>query len=351
MTSGVPGEGPDVATPRSARSGSTIRRLKTIPAVVVLFGAVTATGPILVPVALLVDIARRVRRSGPWMTIRMVAFLWVYLSAQVGGLGWMFASWLASGFGLRRRRLERATYRVQRLWAGYLFSALRTIFGLQLDVSGAEAISPGPAIFMSRHASLIDTLLPSVLITSSHGIRLRYVLKKELLIDPALDVAGNRVPNYFVDRTAQHIAGELRGIASLADGLGADEGVFIYPEGTRFRADRQIRAIDRLAGSPQLHALAKALRHVHPPRPGGALALLDAGVAVVFCAHAGLDGFASVADVWSGSLVGKAVTVKFWRVPASEIPQDRNERATWLFRQWQRVDAEVGAMLADSANG
>jgi 1-acyl-sn-glycerol-3-phosphate acyltransferase len=316
-----------------------------------LFVVVTATGPVLVPVALLVDAVRRIGRRGPWMTIRMVAFLWVYLSAQVGGLVWMFASWLASGFGIRRKRLERATYHVQRLWAGYLFSAVRTIFGLRLDVTGDEAISPGPAVFMSRHASLIDTLLPSVLITSGHGIRLRYVLKKELLIDPALDVAGNRVPNYFVDRAAQDIAGELRGIASLADGLGADEGVFIYPEGTRFRAERQERAIDRLVDSPQLHTLAKALRHVHPPRPGGSLALLDARVAVVFCAHAGLDGFASVADVWNGSLVGKTVTVKFWRVPASEIPRDRDERAAWLFGQWQRVDAEVGTMLAGSANG
>ena len=60
------------------------------------------------------------------------------------------------------------------------------------------------------------------------GVRLRYVLKKELLFDPCLDIVGNRLPNYFVDRGGQDSERARRGVAELVRDLGPDEGALIY---------------------------------------------------------------------------------------------------------------------------
>jgi hypothetical protein len=59
-------------------------------------------------------------------------------------------------------------------------------------------------------------------------------------------------------------------------------------------------------------------------RRGGALALISAAPAcdVLFVGHAGLEGFASVADVWSGALVGRTIRLKFWRERAASIPRE-----------------------------
>ena len=120
-----------------------------------------------------------------------------------------------------------------------------------------------------------------------------------------------------------------------------------YPEGTRHTAEKAKQALKRLAkGDAALYEKAKRLRHVLPPRLGGPMALLGAGFDAVFCAHTGLDGFAHVKDMWNGKLVGNTVNVKFWRVPKSEIPEDRQARALWLFDQWQLVDDWVAAVRA-----
>lgn len=59
-------------------------------------------------------------------------------------------------------------------------------------------------------------------------------MKQELLWDPCLDIVGNRLPNYFVDRAAKDTARELAHIASLARELAPGQRVVMYPEGTRF---------------------------------------------------------------------------------------------------------------------
>ena len=123
--------------------------------------------------------------------------------------------------------------------------AVRVLFRLRLEVTGDDAVAPGPVIVLIRHASIVDNLLPANLITRPHRIRLRYVLKRELLADPCLDVAGRRLPNYFVRRGTGE-AQEVERVRALAHGLGADEGVLIYPEGTRFTPERRARAIARI---------------------------------------------------------------------------------------------------------
>jgi 1-acyl-sn-glycerol-3-phosphate acyltransferase len=85
-------------------------------------------------------------------------------------------------------------------------------------------------IVLMRHASLADSLLPAVLL-GTRGLRLRYVLKRELLWDPCLDVVGQRLPNAFIRRGSGESDAEIDAIRALGRDLGDDEGVLIYPEG------------------------------------------------------------------------------------------------------------------------
>ncbi len=299
--------------------------------------------PVLAGGAALVDLARAVAFRRPWMALRLLAFGWVFLAVEVVGLLWFLAGWIASGFGRQRERLVAAAWPTQRWWARTLFAAAQRIFAITLEIEGAETARPGPIIAMFRHASIVDNLLPAVLLTDGEDMRLRWVIKKELLAVPALDVGGTRLPNHFVERASTDPRDEIRKIRALAKGLEEDEGVLIYPEGTRFTEPRRERAVAGLASRPALQERARRFRHVLPPRIGGPLALLDTGYDVVFCAHSGLDGFATIGDVWSGGIVGAKVRAEMWRVPAGSIPKTRTERISWLFDQWDHVDGWVGA--------
>jgi 1-acyl-sn-glycerol-3-phosphate acyltransferase len=188
-----------------------------------------------------------------------------------------------------------------------------------IEVDGAACAVPGPSILLVRHASILDTLLVCTYVQQPYRFRVRYVLKQELLFDPCIDIVGNALPNYFVDRGGD-TPRELEGVRSLVDDLGTD-GVLIFPEGTRF--------------SPE--------KHVLPPKPGGVLTLLDAlpEVDCVFLVHSGLEAFAKVKDLLSGEVIGSTVRVHLWRVDANEVPLTHDERLRWLFAQWGKVDACV----------
>ncbi len=67
----------------------------------------------------------------------------------------------------------------------------------------------GDAIVLSRHASLGDSLLSGWALATELRLQPRYVLKKELLFDPCLDIVGLRVPNHFLDREASDGSVEL----------------------------------------------------------------------------------------------------------------------------------------------
>ncbi len=333
------------------RAETILRRLRTIPPLVLGLVLVTALLPLLLIAGLAIDAVRRVAFGVPPTAARLVLFLWAYLAAEVGGLAALAVLWLASLGGRRRAWMLERTWRFQQLWAGVLLGAVRVLFGLRLEVEGDDAVAPGPVIVLVRHASIVDNLLPANLVSRPHGIHLRYVLKRELLSDPCLDVAGRRLPNYFVRRGTGE-AQEVERVRALAGGLGAEEGVLIYPEGTRFTPARRDRAIARIAQRDAgLAARAERLRHLLPPRLGGVGALLDGApdADVVVIAHHGFDGLRLISDIWRGGLVGLAVRVRVTRVARSAVPEEEGARAAWLYDVWQDVDDWLGERFAGAA--
>jgi 1-acyl-sn-glycerol-3-phosphate acyltransferase len=219
---------------------------------------------------------------------------------------------------------------------------------MRFEVEGLDEAGPGPALVFIRHASVADGVLPDAFIGNAHGLGLRFVIKRELQALPTMDIGGRWVPTLFVRRQSADSAAEIAAVRRLAQDLGDDEAVLIYPEGTRFTPAKQARAQAQIAERrPDLAPLASALRHVLPPRLGGPLQLLDAapGVDVVIFGHVGLDALVRVSDVWAGRLVGATVRMRFWRHPASTIPAGDRERAEWLYARWTELDHWVGEQL------
>lgn len=187
-------------------------------------------------------------------------YLWMEaLGVLAAGALWLARPWLGA------ERFERASFRLQCRWASALFGGARRLLGMRVETSGEEALGPGPILLLLRHASVADTLLPAALVSSRTGRRLRYVMKRELLWDPCLDVVGQRLPNAFVRRGTGDAAETAR-VRELARDLGPDEGVLLYPEGTRWTPARR-----RGPGFAGVAALAFALAPA--PGPRGALLL------------------------------------------------------------------------------
>jgi 1-acyl-sn-glycerol-3-phosphate acyltransferase len=316
------------------------RRLATIPAVVVGFLLVTALLPALAVAGLAVDAVRMLRRR-PAVALRVAAYAWCYLFGETAGLSVYLVLWVGSGFGLASGALERWTFVLQRWWCGWLFRSVRVVFRLGLSVEGPGEVATGPFVLLTRHASIIDTLIPAAVAQAPFGIRLRYVFKKELLWDPCLDVATDRVPGVFLSRSGHESEQQIELVRRIARDLGPGDAVLIFPEGTRFRASKRDRVVEKIRSSdPALAERAARFRNVLPPRLGGTLALLEpsVGADVVICEHTGLEGFATVGDVWSGSLVGSTIRVRLRRFPRSGIPNDRDAQAEWLFDRWAEMD-------------
>ena len=285
-----------------------------------------------------------------------MTFAPVYLLAELVGLSACLAVWLAFGpwRGADRARFEDWNFLLECLWARCLLAAVRRIFALRLVVEGEAAAAGGPLLVFARHASLVDVLLPAVLVADRQRLRLRWVLKRELLVDPCLDVAGNRLPNVFVDRSSVQSEREIAAVARLAADLGAEDGVLIYPEGTRFTPREAASAPSsgsRRATTRSGSRGSAALRHLLPPRPGGSLALLGAAprADVLVVGHVGLEGLARVRDLLSGALVGRTIAVRFWRHAAASVPREHAAALAWLDARWLELDGWVGGRLAERA--
>ena len=319
-----------------------VRRAVSVPLVLGAFWVVLFALPLLLPFLAVVDLLRGSRLA---MT-RTALFLVYFLGCETVGILVSFVLWCRYGLagGRDGPGWLAAHYRLQSWWAGALLRGASRIFGLRIEVEGAEQVpaDSGPFLLFLRHVSFGDTVLAAVYLSERYGHRLRYVLKRELLWDPCLDIVGHRLPNYFVKRGAEATSEDVERVRSLARELGPNEGVLIYPEGTRFTPKKRETILARMEAKGDLEALARAraLRNVLPPRLGGALALLEAApdTDVVFCAHVGFEGTMRGGDLLAGKLVGTRVQVAFWRRAADSIPRTREGRIDWLFEQWREID-------------
>ena len=319
------------------------RRAVTLPSLFL----VTVVWLALLPVTLAAAAIGDLVRGGPWPIVRCVAYLTVYLACETAGVVAATVVWLTSGpwTGTPRATFLRRNVALQSWWANALYRAAERIYGLRTVVEGDDVVVPGPILLFIRHVSQADTLLPVVYVTRRHGVALRFVLKSELLWDPCLDVVGRRLTNAFVNRGSGESAREIAAVERLLDDLRTDEGVLIYPEGTRFTPAKRRRALARVAEkAPELAARAERLRRVLPPHLGGPLALLRGNrhADVVFCAHTGFEPAGSPRDIMRGGLVGATIRVRFWRVPYGDLPGTDAERIAWLYAQWQRLDDWIG---------
>ena len=338
------GEGPLTPAPGPARK-RLLRRLRGIGFELVGFIAVTILFPLLFVVALIVDLYLRITRGKPMVGIRLLPFMWWFLLTELGALTALAVIWLRAGgpFGKGSISRRRGVYWLRPRWARSHLGAFKLLFGMRIEIDGLEVARPGPVLVMIRHASIVDNLLPDTTLALRAGYGLRFVVKRELQVLPAIDIGGRWIPTSFLNRADA----EIDEMVQLAHDLGSDEAVVIFPEGTRATAEKIARAKEIVRErQPDVSPLAETMVNLLPPRLGGPLALLREApdTDVVFYAHAGFDGYEYISDIWAGGLVGATVRIKLWRVPASEVPTDGGDRALteWLYGHWQQVDRWVG---------
>jgi 1-acyl-sn-glycerol-3-phosphate acyltransferase len=319
------------------------RRLLTIPGYAIAWAVWLAAAPVWLPLAAIVDLVRRSQGTA----LRSAAVVTVYLTCEL--LGIVASGGLWAWNLVRPLAVERWTdlhFRLEAWWGATLLQAVVRFFGLRFEVENDADLGRGPYLLLLRHTSTADTLLASALVSRPYGLRLRYVLKRELLWDPCLDIVGHRVPNVFVDRFSEDSAREVRSVQALANGLGPRDGILIYPEGTRFSEAKRTRVLERLEQKGAAEALeyARSLKSVLPPRPGGFLGLLEAAPAadVIVGVHTGFEGAASLARVFRGALLHRVIRVQFRRIPRAEIPTEPDAQVAWIRAEWSRVDAWVG---------
>lgn len=325
------------------------RRAITIPGTFALTCGYTVCLPLVALVAFVADLF--LRRHGA--VTRTALLLWVLFAMESAGIIAAFALWLARVAGLIQdpAAYQSAHYRLQRWWGSTLARAGQRLFRIRLEVENNYSFGQRPFILMLRHTSSVDTLLPVYLISRVHAVRFRYVLKRQLLWDPCLDIVGQRLPNVFVRPScgARRNVAVLRELAAGAQS--PNEGLLIYPEGTRFTPAKQARIRDEWdVKNPGAPGYVNTLQHVLPPRTAGAIALLQGNprADAVFCVHAGFDGTATLGALMRGRLVGAVVRVFFFSVPAADIPSASDAQAQWLRDQWLRVDETVDRLIAAS---
>lgn len=283
----------------------------------------------------------------------------LYLAVDAGLVLACAGLWLRHPVASRRdeRRWQAAHLGLLAATLRALRSAAATLLGFSITVEeppDAAALAGAPLLVLARHAGPGDSFALVDLLLSRYGRRPRIVLKDTLQWDPGLDVLLGRLSACFLPgRAGAHGTDERPELmAELARSLRGDDAMLLFPEGGNWTPRRWRQAMRRLRrrGGP---AATDAARNpnVLPPRPAGVLACLAArpDASLVVVAHTGLDDLVSPLLVWRAlPLHDRAMTVRWWHVPAGAVPAAPERQPQWLRVQWALVDSWIDARRAQS---
>ena len=321
-----------------------VRRTVLAPAVVVLTLVTLTT----LPVTLLVAAALSPLLPGRLRLLRVLWLVVVALALESAVLGVLLVLWLAAGFGVAVRTppFQYLHYQLVGWYLRVLYREAKRVLKLRVEVEGPDPDEylDRPLVVFCRHAGPGDSFLLVNALVNWYAREPRIVLTERMQWDPALDVVLNRLPNRFIPGGGG--AQLERRIGELATALDHNDAFVIFPEGGNFTERRRLAVIARLR-TRGLHDMARrseAMRHVLAPRPGGVTAALTAApeADVVWVAHAGLDHLFTVADIWRELPFDKTVKMRWWRVPAGEVPRGEDAQVDWLYQWWQRIDDWIG---------
>ncbi len=325
---------------------SLLRRSATVLAVLLALPLWLVTIPIWVPVTLIVDAASRLWRLP---TLRLGIFAGVYLVHSWIGLaaaGWL---WLTGRFG---RRLDLSAHRrVQAWWASSLLTWAGRLLGVRFHFDDPRTLPSETFVMLSRHASMIDAVIPATLVTGDLDRYIHYVLKRELRWEPTLDLFGTRLGNHFVAR-GDDTGNEQAEIHAMAVRAQASSALVIFPEGTYATPRSRQRVLESLRRRADLEVVARAeaLQALLPPKPAGTLALLrgrpEADVVVV--GHVGLEGVAELRGLRQRLPLDEPVRIRWWTHRREHLPIDDEALVEWLGERWLELDRWVVTVATTS---
>ena len=313
-----------------------VRRAVTVSVLGLIDLLLTVLVPVWVPATTVYDLARGKFRL-PTTRLLLFGLCWAWIESA--GVFLLFAIWVVG-----RGKDHAAHYRMQRWWCGRIIAALRVTVGLRVEVVGADHVGPGPYVVFCRHASLADSIISCFIVNNTMGFNPRYVLKSDLETVPCLDLLGHRTPNCFVRRGSSNVQGELDALRSMMNGMGQGDAAVIFPEGSRANPAKRERELTRLAERhPERHERLRSLQRLIPPKPAGALSMLEAAPTadVITVWHEGLDGldtFPGMLQALSERKVTAHVVVTVH--PRAEVPGG-DGFAEWIDRRWVEMDDAV----------
>jgi 1-acyl-sn-glycerol-3-phosphate acyltransferase len=331
-----------------------VRRLVIQP----LFILATVLATVLSPLLLLMAAAVSPFVAGRWRPLRVLMFTIIWMQQEVGGIVGCTVLWVVAlgrtgtpAMRLQHYRLMRWFLRSARRWGERVLDVT-----VSIDDDGVAermlSANQQPLLVLSRHSGPGDTFYLVDMLLDRYGREPRIVIKEMLKLDPVIDLAGNRVPNYFVPPRERRTDGSWQAsIAALSSGMNERGALLLFPEGGNFTEERRRRRLARLfrRGRRQEAAQAGAMHHVIAPEPGGALTALASSpaAAVILVAHGGLSGLGDRGGVFRRAPIDQVFRVHLWYIARADIPDGEERQRQWLLDCWQRIDEWV----ADDAAG
>lgn len=313
------------------------RRLISISVVLLLLPLCLLLTPVALAYSLVSDL-RGGRRALP--TFRLWLFTIVFVIHE-----WMIIPmsgllWIRGNFG---RSLDLTLHsRIQGRWVGSLLRWGGRLLDLSVEMPDHDAFPAGKIVVLSRHASMIDAVIPAHLFPTHLDRPVHYVLKRELMWLPSIDIFGHRLGNHFVDRDGD-TEREVSAIIDLIDNAEDGAGIVIFPEGTYAtpRTRQKVLASLQRRGDSELVEFAEQLNYLLPPKPAGALALLQRVEEVVILGHIGLEGVAEFKGLRHNLPATSPILTRAWPFHVADLPDLDDARIEWLRERWLALDAWV----------